>query len=380
MAASERRVMPANCVVCGPPGWVCIPSRASISKEPACSKSRYMKIKKHKNGTYYAHLTGSNPVNLKTKNAGEAEKLAKAANLEQVEFAAKAQMLTAEAVVRLSAGSKVKFPKAVEAWKSWANTVGLSPVTVEKFGLCIDQFARAAKVSEKYVLQITEEDVDTFVNPKDSTIGSGTRNYRLSALNGFFDLCCARGYCLRSPAQPVRVKMHLLTQEQKEPKEMKTFTKTQLATLAQLEDPFWRAAVLLGYETGMRISDIATLEWASLVPNKNELIVWTDKHDKRIVMPISKTLRTMLTNLPKSDARFVFPDQARLMMDLKKRSTLSVYFSRILASKNIEGRSFHSLRHTFATERGQEGEPIDKIRERMGHSLAETTKGYIHAK
>ena len=55
--------------------------------------------------------------------------------------------------------------------------------------------------------------------------------------------------------------------------------------MSKLESPFWRAACHLSLEYGLRLSDIAKLEWVSfLKPGK--LIVWTDKHDRRIELPL----------------------------------------------------------------------------------------------
>ena len=77
-----------------------------------------MKIKANAKGVYYARLTGSNPINLKTKNLTEAKRLAKEAKLEEIEFAAKANLLTAEAVQRLSAGGKVTGTSALDRWRN----------------------------------------------------------------------------------------------------------------------------------------------------------------------------------------------------------------------------------------------------------------------
>lgn len=43
----------------------------------------------------------------------------------------------------------------------------------------------------------------------------------------------------------------------------------------------------------------------------------------------------------------------------------------------IHGKSFHCLRHTFATRRAQLGDTIDEIRLKMGHVSTATTEGYV---
>lgn len=337
-----------------------------------------MKLKKHPNGKWYAHLTDGQRINLDTENEREAKRLAKAAKLEEIEFAAKARLLTAEAITRLSAGTKISNAEALEEWRNWAETVGLAPTTVYTQYTRLAAFFRDWKLLRKMPNEITDVICDSFINPKDDKSGSATRNSRLSALRSYYELCVAKGWALRDPTAALNVKMHLLSHEQKETRVREPFTKAELAKLAKLDDPFWRAAVLLGYETGLRINDVVTLEVASL-KDYGRVVIWTDKHDKRVSLPVSKQLYEMLRDLCEPGEQYVFPEQAKIAKDVTRRNRFPTYFKRILDRCEIPEKSFHCLRHTFATERGREGETIDQIRERLGHSSSETTKIYVHA-
>jgi site-specific recombinase XerD len=67
-----------------------------------------------------------------------------------------------------------------------------------------------------------------------------------------------------------------------------------------------------------------------------------------------------------------------MICDVHQRYTLSVQFQRLLADAGIQGKSYHCLRHTLATELNAEGESIEAIAKALGHGSTRATKGYLH--
>lgn len=335
-----------------------------------------MKIKPNHKGQYYAHLKGSNPINLRTTSKVEAERLAKEAKLEQIEFAAKARLLSAEAVQRLSAGGRVTGAKALDTWRSVAQANAMSPTTLDSYQAHIGRFLANAKLRDKPISNATFHMVDEFVNADDGA-AAGTRRMRQHSLDNFFRVCSAHGYVLGNPADCVKVKMHKLTFSQKEPKERVPFTDLELDVLhKEVTDGFWRTAILLAEFYGLRLSDVAQLEWDCL-SKPDRLVIWTDKRDRRLDLPLHPEVKMLLESLPRQGT-YVFPYHAELARDMKRRAGLSVQFSRLLDRLGIKGKSFHCLRHTFATKRAAMGDSVDEIRRKMGHSATVTTQTYIH--
>lgn len=340
-----------------------------------------MKIKKHKNGSYYAHIRGEHgtqEINLKTKNLDEAKQLAAEAKIEELEFAARARALTAETVVRITTGGKLSCRDALEAWRGWAATSRLSPSSIARYDTYIGAFLERGKWWDKPPSSIRATDLDRFVNPEDSAVKASTRANRLCALQSFFNLLSARGLVIGDPSREVGVKMHLLSFEQKETERFKPFTDGELDRVRKIKDPFWNVAVRLGETFGLRISDAAQLEWASFA-RPGRIVVWTDKHDRRIEMPLPVDVERAVAAVERTDRRYVFPEQAEIARDPKRRSQLSTYFARILTREGITGKSFHSFRHTFATVHRNQGESVDEIRLKLGHAVASTTENYIHS-
>jgi integrase len=335
-----------------------------------------MKIKANAKGVCYAHLRGHRPINLKTKDQKEAQRLVREAKLEELEFASRAKLLTAEVVQRLSAGGRITGAKALDRWKEVARQqLDLSPSTLHSYAGHIDRFLKVTRMKDTAISRADFSHVDSFINADDGASVS-TRNMRKASLESFFNVCSADGAVIRNPAALARVKLHKLSFAEKEPAVREPFTSEEIDLLQSIDDPFWSAAIELGLEYGLRLSDIAQLEWDSF--NKpGVIVVWTDKHDRRIELPLTHRLVGLLPE--RRGQRYVFPEQAAIAQDFNRRAHLSVQFRRLVQRLGISDKTFHCLRHTFATRRAKAGQNIDEIRLSMGHVSTETTAGYVHS-
>ena len=326
-----------------------------------------MRLRKH-NGTYYAKLANRQSVNLKTASLKDARRLAKEAKLEEIEFAAKAGILSVEAMQRMQVGH-VTFARAHMLWVDWA-LLQFAPSTVRSYREWMETFPAPKEISE-----VTESDVDAWVNSGDHSLA--TRRLKYAAIHCFFRFCLARGYAIVNPVDLTRVRMEGLSFEQKEAKTRVPFTPAEVLTLRRYLDEcgedFWSAAVLLADRYGLRLGDVVELEWASF-EKPGSVIVWSDKRDRRIDLPSDPEVEHMLGGLMREDPEFVFPKESAI-----PRNNLSARFINLAKRAGFPGRSFHCLRHGFATRMAALGEDIDTIRLRMGHTSAETTKQYIHA-
>ena len=217
------------------------------------------------------------------------------------------------------------------------------------------------------------------------------------------------GFSSRNPSSVVRVKTDNLTHKQKETKRVDVFTpdeyqqvilhldKQLMELMAMQNAPsrtrskrymmdrmqvnrFWKCAIMLSYETGLRLSDICQLEWDCI--GMEELVVHTDKRDKRVAIPIwDEVLEAIMAIPPTDDKVYCFPKQRGQLLDPRKRTALSKAFEYLLKQCDVHhaGLGFHSLRHTCFTRWKSKGMDIDHIQKLAGHSSSETTEGYIHA-
>ncbi len=157
------------------------------------------------------------------------------------------------------------------------------------------------------------------------------------------------------------------------------------------EKSFWRFAVICSRENGLRLSDIAQLEWRC-VTDAHTLTVWTGKTNKRLVHKMSPYLEGALFAIIPTHPDFVFPEQNAISRDVKRRALLSVQFKRICEAVGIKGKSFHHLRHAAACGKKNESkeskldlamrlvEVLDRkeISAMLGHSNGKTTDIYTN--
>jgi integrase len=272
---------------------------------------------------------------------------------------------------------------ALVEWMEWREMCGKAPNTIRSQHIMLTSFFKKFKLNERMVAAITHHNMHVFVNDG-STVKAGTRRSRLAALRSFFDYCAGRGYCLGNPAKLVKVNYRILTHRQREPNKRKPFTVKEIDRLigATNADPWWCFAILVGYETGLRLGDIARLEWDCIVKNEEgealSLVVWTDKRDRRVRLFVSPGLRAALAlPIKMAGTTFMWPLQARIVADPHKRAILSGQFADICERAHIVGKSFHCLRNTYIQRCMDNGIEIHHIASCVGHKNIKTTEGYL---
>src|SRR6266550_3934790 len=175
--------------------------------------------------------------------------------------------------------------------------------------------------------------------------------------------------------------------------EKDVFTPEQIAELikaAPSED--WKGAILCGYYTGLRLRDVADLEWSAVDLDKRTITVTTRKTLRTVTVPIHPQFRPWLEKQTHGIGKApVFPTLAGKSGGGK--SGLSMAFKRIMERAKIKGRllreangagrsqsslSFHSLRHSFNSAMANAG-VLSEVRQKLtGHSSAKMNAQYTH--
>jgi integrase len=325
----------------------------------------------------------------RTKNKAEARKILDQSRVVEIETAAKANLLTAEAITAIMADRKVTCETAIAEWAAWRATFS-SANTVRTQEMLLRNFCEETGCAKKPVNYITFEHANDFVNGQDA--GKRTnREQRLTTLRSFFRFLSAKAYYVGDPTLLVKVRYAAMSHEQKEITERVPFTEREFNHVLAHTEGFWKWATALSYWAGLRLSDICCLEWSSILPK--EIVVWVRKGDTRVALPLgnpligggklSLILMEVMTE-HNVHSQYVFPSERLIVTDPTKRARLSVYYNRILERLGIEGKSFHCLRHAFATRLDAAGKTIEDIGRALGHTPASTksgvTAGYVHKK
>ena len=176
-----------------------------------------------------------------------------------------------------------------------------------------------------------------------------------------------------------------------------TFSRTEQSMLLECiysqMDKFM-AAVLLCLHTGLRLGELCALQWADIDFEGKTLTV--NHTVQRIAVPGHITKTILLETNPKSESskRIIplTPEFLRILSQFKGEHpyvfgdekpldprTMQYRFKKILKEAGIENRTFHTLRHTFATNCVENGTDVKALSELLGHSDVKITLNrYVH--
>jgi integrase len=173
--------------------------------------------------------------------------------------------------------------------------------------------------------------------------------------------------------------------EDRRPEEKRVpFSGTEVASLlAAATDPRDRAAVLLGADAGLRLSEAAGLTWGATDLGGRRLRVLGKGG---VVRPVALTDRAAqaLADLPsdREDGATVLGLSPRAIQHRFANLCEAAGVRRSATASRGDGygvtlrRSFHSLRHSYGTRAHKAGVPLEVIGRQLGHRHLQTTLVY----
>lgn len=146
------------------------------------------------------------------------------------------------------------------------------------------------------------------------------------------------------------------------------------------------AIMLLAFDTGLRGVDIRTLCLKDIDWKKGLLYLRQSKTGAPLILPLDGKVMNaiadyILTGRPECSYDEIFLTVKGPARPMNKRhcaftSLCDKYFHAANVDK-VPGRSFHSLRRSFATELSEAGVPIETISQMLGHKSIEEDKPYL---
>lgn len=216
-----------------------------------------------------------------------------------------------------------------------------------------------------------------------------TRNLRLTAIRSFF-----RYASFEAPAHSAHIQRVLAIPTKRcDKRQIHFLTRDEIdAILACPDQSAWigrrdYALLLLAVQTGLRLSELVSLDRDAVVLGRGSHVRCTGKGRKERCTPLTKTaqqtLRAWLKEPRRRAAMALFPNMlgGQLSTDAVQ-SLLNKYVTQARAgcpSLRAKRISPHILRHTAAMELLQAGVDCSVIALWLGHESIETTQTYLHA-
>ena len=284
-----------------------------------------------------------------------------------------------EAIVDPASG-----PTCLDAHDTWCTEMDIDYARSYRDGnaFTVKKFFRSIECGDKPVGTITRLQIYQFVNQ--STLKESSRAARLAAVRSFFRHAVMMGYVPTDISSTVRVNLRSMPVELREKVAAIPFTDEEFKNImSNVQTPqFWRWATAMGYWLGLRLVDVAHLQYASLT--MDYAVVYPQKTGRRLMLPLddpiigSGQLRTVFAEIlaaPREDPVYCWP-AVRWGYPRFKHRSIQIVYKEVIAKSGVTGKNFGSWRHTFRLRLSRSGKPIDEVSRLMGHLNIDTTLGY----
>ncbi len=223
--------------------------------------------------------------------------------------------------------------------------------------------------TERQLTENTAADIEGYKLHRKAEVSGSTVNRELALLKRMFNL--AIDWDLFLDANPVRkvkffrefnIGLRVVSQAEEE-------------KLLRNAAPYIQDLIRFALNTGLRTGEIFSLLWSQVDLEKNILNIFAPKTQKNRVVPINSEARKVLEYWAlgkRNESVFYNPETGQPFVDLKAGFALAC------RKAGIEGVTWNTLRHTFASRVLDRGADIVTVQQLLGHSTVTVTMRYTH--
>ncbi len=208
-------------------------------------------------------------------------------------------------------------------------------------------------------------------------------NRRLSALRSLYRFMLSESLVDKDPVRMVRGPQ----KDKKLPSfvrddDMQHLLDSRMWNMEDFNDVLTRTLVLVFYETGIRLSELVSLN-DGMADLETKTLKVTGKRNKQRIIPFGEELKDAFIYYNKvRDASVVRYDDA-MFVDLRgRRLSPNAVRYRVVKSLSrvctMKKKTPHVLRHSFATTMLNHGAGLESVQKLLGHESLSTTEIYTH--
>jgi integrase len=223
--------------------------------------------------------------------------------------------------------------------------------------------------SERQIGEIAAADIEGYKLHRRKEVSGSTVNRELALLKRMLNLAIDWDLYLGSnPVRKVKFFQEINTG-------FRVLSKEEEKKFLANATPYIQDIALFALNTGLRIGEILSLKWEGVDLEKNLLTVFAEKTHKIRPVPINSEAGRVLefwTLGRKNEFVFYNHETGKPFVDLKTGFALAC------RKAEIEGVTWHTLRHTFASRLLNRGVDIVTVQQLLGHSTVIVTMRYTH--
>jgi site-specific recombinase XerD len=239
-----------------------------------------------------------------------------------------------------------------------------SPATVRNYSAAVNSFLRFVQGREK-------TDLVNYI--KDYSLQLKFQKRSPRGIN--LELAAIRFFCDAVLKTPIPTD---IVPRQKEPRALpEFFTKEEMLSLIKITvNPKHRLIIALGYGCGLRVSEAVNVRVQDFYSGFSMLRI-RGKGQKDRIVPVDQGAAVIALAMAqgKKPDDFIFDGQSG--GSLTKRTAEKILWHACRKS-GVRYRSFHKLRHSYATHLLEAGADLRIIQNLLGHSSSKTTEIYTH--
>lgn len=286
--------------------------------------------------------------------------------------------------------SDISFGELYKYWINEFKKVEIKGYTFSKYEEVYKLRIEPYTISSKNINKITLPDLQNYFNELSEKYSPSVIKRSYIYINACFEFASMQGMIKKNFCPGV------ILQKVKTEKKIKVFTKEEQNLIIQNLDlrNIVDCVIYFTFYTGLRLGEVLGLTWDCidgkilkikqqyarvLTKNNNGYNVHyelsslkTNESEREI--PIPDKLIDLLNNLPKN-SEFIFNSNGQGLDHKRPQRRIT----KICRDLEIPHRSFHSIRHSYATRLFELGIPIKTVQSLMGHTDISTTMNiYTH--